>query len=67
MSEKKPMTTSIGTPWIENKEMKNMANDPNQDNRSNQLNPNNDQYYKDRGYKGGKKEYGDKYLSLIHI
>ena len=32
-----------------------MANDPNQDNRSNQLNPNNDQYYKDRGYRAAKR------------
>jgi len=29
--------------------------------RSIQKNPNNDQYYKDRGYKGGKKEYAKKY------
>jgi len=40
--------------------MENMGN-KNNDNRSKQKNPNNDQYYKDRGYKGGKKEYGEKY------
>lgn len=38
-----------------------MTQESNRDNHSNQKNPNNDQYYKDRGYKGGKAEYKDKY------
>ena len=31
-----------------------MTQKSNRDNRSRQKNPNNDQYYKDRGYQGGK-------------
>ena len=38
-----------------------MTKKSNQDNRSRQKNPNNDQYYKDRGYQGGKSEYKKKY------
>ena len=38
-----------------------MTEKSNRDNRSRQKNPNNDQYYKDRGYQGGKSEYKKKY------
>ena len=38
-----------------------MTQKSNRDNRSRQKNPNNDQYYKDRGYQGGKSEYKKKY------
>jgi hypothetical protein len=41
--------------------MKNMAKTQKKNERSVQKNPNNDRYYKDRGYKGGKKEYAKKH------
>ena len=47
------------SPTVE--EMKKMAKTQKKNERSVQKNPNNDRYYKDRGYKGGKKEYAKKH------